>query len=156
MSKYSLEVLFVWIISISLMFSCISETEKKERVVRNISNELCNNLSENLSKEFAEKDSYNESFNALVITLLAPFNITVKDFCVCFTKIISQELLNRFSYEELIEIEKDNIKQLMIVAKLIENNTVQTTLENCLNETIDKANNKYNDFNNKLNDKFNK
>lgn len=64
---------------------------------------------------------------------------------------IENELLSKFTYDELLDIQQDNVKQLMVAKKIIENNPTQEKITKCIK---DKMLGKYEEFNDELEDKF--
>jgi len=133
-----------------LLTSCVSEEQKKKEVVVQITSHLCDNISELLSANATEANS--SSSNQEVITaLINLLNIPTEKCCMCVMVSIEEELLSKFTYDELLEIQQDNVKQLMVAKKIIENNPTQEKIAKCIK---DKMLGKYEEFNNELEHKF--
>ena len=105
-----------------LLTSCVSEEQKKKEVVVQITNHLCDNISELLGANTT--NTYNSN---------------------------QEELFSKFTYDELLDIQQDNVKQLMVAKKIIENNPTQEKIAKCIK---DKMLGKYEEFNNELENKF--
>jgi hypothetical protein len=139
-----------------MLLSCTSDAEKKEQLVNLISKNVCDNLSSKSSEKFNQNRYGNQADYELAIALMQLLNVPIKDFCECFTGIISRELLNKFSYSELLEIQKDMIKQLMVAYKILEQREIQVGIENCVKESLNNAGEDYQNFKNSLDDKYRK
>lgn len=131
-----------------LLTSCVSEEEKKKEVVVQITNHLCENITELLSANNTNSDNPNQE---IVIALINLLNIPAEKCCSCVIVNIEEELLSKFTYDELQDIQQDNVKQLMVAKKIIENNPTQEKIAKCIK---DKMLGKYEEFNNELEDKF--
>ncbi len=130
------------------LISCVSEEQKKKEVVSQITNHLCDNITELLNVNNGNTDNTNQQ---VVIALINLLNIPLEKCCSCVMVNIEEELLSKFSYNELLDIQQDNVKQLMVAKKIIENNPTQEKIAKCIK---DKMLGKYEEFNNKLEDKF--
>jgi len=139
-----------------LLNSCTSETEKKQHLVKSISNNMCDNISTKLSNGIDQVGTGDETIDALAITIIESLDVPLKDFCHCFTDIMNKELMSKFSYKELQELRKDKIKQMMVASKIIEQNNIQVDIENCLQESLNKSGENYQNYQKTLDDKFNK
>jgi hypothetical protein len=141
-------LLFISILFSFLLTSCVSEEQKKKEVVVEITNHLCDNITELLSDNTTNTASPNQE---IIITLIRLLNIPAEKCCTCVIDIIEGKLISKFTYDELVEIQKDNVKQLMLAKKIIENNPTQENIAKCIK---DKMLGKYEEFNNELEDKF--
>jgi hypothetical protein len=128
--------------------SCVSEEQKKKEVVVQITNHLCENISELLSANATNTDNSNQE---IIVALVKLLHIPTEKCCTCVMVNIEEELLSKFTYDELQDIQQDNVKQLMVAKKIIENNPTQEKIAKCIK---DKMLGKYEEFNNELEDKF--
>lgn len=148
--------IFISLISLGLLLSCTSETEKKERLVSYISDNMCTNISSKLSSGIDQVGTGDETIDALAISVIESLNVPLEDFCHCFTEIMTKELMGKFTYAELMELKKDKIKQMMVASKILEQENIQVDIENCLQSTLNKAGERYQNYQNKLDKKFKK
>jgi hypothetical protein len=147
---------FLSFVIFSLLLSCTSESEKKQHLVKSIANTMCDNISTKLSNGVDQVGTGDETIDALAITIIQSLDVPLEDFCHCFTEIMNKELMSKFSYDELKELRKDKIKQLMVASKILEQRDVQADIENCLQITLNKTGEQYQDYQNTLDDKFKK
>lgn len=148
-----MKVLFTLIsILLSLLLtSCVSEEERKKEVVVQITDQLCNNITELLSANTTNTTNLDNSNQDIIIALVNLLNIPIEKCCTCVMDNIEEELISKFTYNELVEIQEDNVKQLMVAKKIIENNPTQVKIAKCIKN---KMLGKYEEFNNELEDKF--
>jgi hypothetical protein len=132
-----------------LLTSCVSEEQKKKEVVVQITNHLCENITELLSANAANTE--NNSNQEIVTALIKLLHIPTEKCCKCVMENIEEELFSKFTYDELLDIQQDNVKQLMVAKKIIENNPTQEKIAKCIK---DKMLGKYEEFNNELENKF--
>ena len=144
-------VIFICFVFIT---SCTSEAEKKERVVKYITRDMCKNISSKLNNSIEQNSIGDETVDALAMSIIGALDVPLEDFCHCFTDIMSKELSSKFSYKELLELRKDKIKQLMVASKLIEQRDIKADIENCLTGTLQKSGKEYEDYQKTLDDKF--
>ncbi|MFN8296689.1 MAG: hypothetical protein U0T69_10870 [Chitinophagales bacterium] len=141
---------FIVVIFLIIFFtSCVSEEAKKKEAVARITNNLCDHISELLATD--NTDTPNDPNDELVLALVDLFHIPLEKCCSCVMENIEDELQTKFSFEELMEIQEDQVKQLMVARKIIENNPTQEKIVQCIEN---KMLGKYEDFNKKLEDKF--
>lgn len=131
-----------------LLTSCMSEEQKKNEVVAQITNHLCDNITTLLSANTTNADDSNQEVILALVNLL---HIPTAKCCSCVMDNIEDELHSKFTYDELLDIQQDNVKQLMVAKKIIENNPTQEKIAKCIK---DKMLGKYEEFNNELEDKF--
>jgi hypothetical protein len=139
------------LISMSLclfLTSCVSEEEKKKEVVAQITNHLCDNITELLSANTTNTDNSNQE---VIIALIKFLHIPAEKCCSCLMENIEEELFLKFTYDELVDIQEDSVKQLMVAKKIIENNPTQEKIAKCIK---DKMFGKYEEFNSELEEKF--
>lgn len=131
-----------------LLTSCVSEEEKKKEVVMQITSHLCDNITELLSTNTTNTDNTNQD---VVLALINLLNIPIEKCCSCVMVNIEEELFSKFTYDELLDIQQDTVKQLIVAKKIIKNNLTQEKIAKCIK---DKMLGKYEEFNNELEDKF--
>ena len=86
-----------------------------------------------------------------IVTFIKLLNLPAEKCCSGVIDIIERELISKFTYNELVEIQEDNVKQLMVAKKIMENNPTQENIAKCIK---DKMFGKYEEFNSELEDKF--
>jgi hypothetical protein len=139
---------FISILLSLLLTSCVSEEQKKKEVVVQITNHLCDNISELLGANTT--NTYNSN-QEVIVALIKLLHIPTEKCCKCVMDNIEEELFSKFTYDELLDIQQDNVKQLMVAKKIIENNPTQEKIAKCIK---DKMLGKYEEFNNELENKF--
>lgn len=143
----------VFIISIFIV-SCTSEAAKKKIIVNRMTEDICSMLGEqfNMSGAGAQTGVFNE--------LLSQLGEKVSEeslgYCNCIKDIIGKSLLEKFTLKELEDIERDPIKQLMILSKITEQEAIQAQVLQCLEEGVQNVVGEYEDFNQKLEEKYDK
>jgi hypothetical protein len=135
---------FISILLSLLLTSCVSEEQKKKEVVVQITNHLCDNISELLGANTT--NTYNSN-QEVIVALIKLLHIPTEKCCKCVMDNIEEELFSKFTYDELLDIQQDNVKQLMVAKKIIENNPTQEKIAKCIK---DKMLGKYEEFNNEL------
>lgn len=131
-----------------LLISCVNEEQKKKEIVMQITNHLCDNIAELLN---ASSNNTVDANQEVVLALINLLDIPIEKCCSCVMENIEDELLSKFTYDELLDIQQDNVKQLMVAKKIIENNPTQEKIVKCIK---DKMLGKYEEFNNELENKF--
>jgi hypothetical protein len=143
-----ISLILITIVCSFLLVSCISEEQKKKEVVVQITNHLCDNISELLGANTT--NTYNSN-QEVIVALIKLLHIPTEKCCKCVMDNIEEELFSKFTYDELLDIQQDNVKQLMVAKKIIENNPTQEKIAKCIK---DKMLGKYEEFNNELENKF--
>ncbi len=141
-------LLFISILFSLSINSCVSEEQKKKKVLVEITNHLCDNITELLSDNTTNSVSSNQEN---IVTFIKLLNLPAEKCCSCVIDIIEMELISKFTDIELVEIQEDNVKQLMVAKKIMENNPTQENIAKCIK---DKMFGKYEEFNSELEDKF--
>lgn len=143
-----ISLILITIVCSFLLVSCISEEQRKKEVVVQITNHLCDNISELLGANTT--NTYNSN-QEVIVALIKLLHIPTEKCCKCVMDNIEEELFSKFTYDELLDIQQDNVKQLMVAKKIIENNPTQEKIAKCIK---DKMLGKYEEFNNELENKF--
>ena len=76
------------------------------------------------------------------------------NWCECYTYFVSNELAETFTEEELQEIQKDDIKKLMVLTKIFQEKA--DSIANCISESNNVTIKDYNNFAQKLDERYKK
>jgi hypothetical protein len=146
-AKLSLCCLFFFI-------SCKSEEKKKEDLALKIAQESCEKMSK-LSSDIVGGivsgifNSLTGSSNGIETGSLGKIP---DNWCNCYCYIVTKELYEKFTNEELEEIYEDKNMQLILLGKIL--SLRKEELQSCIVETTNEKINNYTDFAKKLDEKF--
>lgn len=145
-------ILFIGII---FLFACKSEEKKKEDLSIKIAQETCEKMSKLSSSIIGGLlsgifNSITGSNDGLETGNLGKIP---DNWCNCYCEIVSKELKEKFSSNELEQIEKDKTLQIILIEKILENKKEE--LQTCIAQSTNTKLNSYQEFKNKLDEKHN-
>lgn len=145
------------ILSLFLIQGCKSEKQKQEEIAQKIAEESCQQISEISSGIVGGiisgitgslTDGQIDNVNSGSLGKLPDH------WCDCYTYFVTKDLSENFSEKELMEIQNDNIKKLMVLERILE--TRKEEMSQCIMQSIAEKANDYDSFAKELDKKFKK
>lgn len=153
-SRQSLIVLFAWL----SILSCSQDRRGvKENFARRIAKENCQEISQ-LSKSvvggiLSGLSSYLSEGRIQNIET-GSLGQLPENWCDCYTYFVALDLSDKFTEKELMEINRDNVKKVMVLTKIVE--LRQDDMKRCIEETTNEIAKDYGRFAKELEEKFKK
>lgn len=129
------------------LVSCTSEATQKKAIIQQMTNPICEGFD---NDENTASQPEADLILALINDLTNNGVANAEECCNCFNTVVGSALMEKFTVGELQEIQKDKIKQLMTMYRMLENKDIQNQLTECVMKKIKN----YNDFDKELQDKF--
>lgn len=143
--------LSIFIFSATYLCSCSTPVNPKKKISVEIAKGSCDFVSSvtstfliNAANSILENNTDSKSSNIDN----SNSNLVPGYCCECFTYYASKELMENYSFEELREIKKDNIKKVIVITKLFQAH--QEEIKQCIVSTTNEKIKNYADFERKL------
>ncbi|MBK7139865.1 MAG: hypothetical protein IPH74_12950 [Bacteroidetes bacterium] len=128
MAIRQVHIIFIGFYSFVCCISCTSEANQKKAIIKQMTNPICEGF-DNDKNTISQPEA--DLILALINGLINNGAANAEAFCNCFNLVVGGALMEKFTVGELQEIQKDKIKQLMTMYRIVENKGIQNQLTEC-------------------------
>jgi len=155
-NRFYFHVALLLLVAISILSACGNDKRvMKEKFARKMARETCQEFSEISSGivggVLSGIANYLSNGNVQGLDAGALGELPA-NWCDCYTYFVTLDLSTKFNEKELMEINRDNIKKIMVITKIID--LRQEDMKQCIKETTNEIAKDYGKFAKELDDKF--
>lgn len=127
----TIRIYSLMIIILSVISSCgISERERKLEISAEITHNICDNIAKLTDSSASLLED--PASQLLASAFLNMFDAPINKSCNCVENAVKEKLADKYTIKELLDIEKDGVKQMITLTSIIKLAEVQDSILDCV------------------------